>query len=69
MYRVMHVAFGQLPIAHSTCTFRPRTCSFRHLKGLEMVPHPREVHCTCSFEHPEGLDVVPHPKMLSSINN
>ena len=40
-----------------------RTCTFRHLKDLEVVPHP--------FWHLKDLEVVPHPRgeMLSSMNS
>ena len=40
-----------------------RTCTFRHLEDLEVVPHP--------FWHLKDLEVVPHPRgqMLFSMNS
>ena len=35
-----------------------RTCTFRHLEDLEVVPHPPKG--MCSFEHLGDLEVVPH---------
>ena len=58
----LQVILYSCPTAHTPGT-QYRTCTFRHLRDLEVVPHP--------FWHLKDLEVVPHPsgEMLSSMNS